>query len=91
VYAFQSTREYINSVYLRGAKMLHALRETFGSDAFFAWMEAYARANAGRIAQPDSLWSLLTPAQLAAADPIRREYMSETYAPPAPTPDSRGN
>ena len=88
---FQSVREYINSVYLRGAEMMHALRDALGSDAFFAWLDAYARANTGRVAQPDSLWSLLTPAQLAAADPIRREYMSETYAPPAPTADTRGN
>ena len=91
VYAFQGVREYINSVYLRGAEMLNALRDALGSDAFFEWLATYARANAGRVATPDSFWSLLTSAQLAAADPVRREYMSETYAPPAATPDSRGN
>ena len=91
VYAFQSVREYINSVYLRGAKMLHGLRGAWGSDAFFAWLEAYVQANAGRVAQPDSPWELLTPAQLAAADPVRREYLSHTYAPLPPTQDARGN
>ena len=85
VYEFQSVREYINSAYLRGAKMLHAIRAEIGSDAFFAWLEAYTHNNAGRIASPADLWSLLTPAQLAAIEPILAEYLS---MPPAAIPDT---
>lgn len=91
VYAFQSVREYINSVYLRGAELLQALREALGNDAFFAWLEAYARANTGRIAQPRSLWSLLTPAQLARTEAIRAEYLDDKLPVADPTPDTRGN
>lgn len=91
VYAFQSVREYINSVYLRGAKLLHGLRETMGSDAFFNWIEAYARANTGRIASPRSLWSLLTLAQLAATESVRAEYLRDALPVPDPTPETRGD
>ncbi|MFN8378730.1 MAG: M1 family metallopeptidase [Anaerolineae bacterium] len=90
VYAFHSVREYINSVYLRGATVLHALREEMGSDAFFSWIEAYARNNAGRIATPQSLWSLLTPAQLAATEAIRAEYLDNKIPVPDPTSETRG-
>ncbi len=90
VYAFRSVREYINSVYLRGADLLQGVREVIGTDAFFAWLRAYADANRGRIARPASLWSLLTPYQLAATAGVRGEYMNDVYALPTPTPDSRG-
>lgn len=90
VYAFRTVREYINSVYLRGAELLHAVRGELGSDAFFEWVRAYADANSGRIAAPADLWALLTPAQAARLEQIRAAYLSTTYAAPPPTPDTRG-
>ena len=89
VYAFQSVREYINSVYLRGAEMMQGLREALGSDAFFDWLESYARNNAGRIATPQSLWTLLTPAQLVATEAVRAEFLEHRLPMPGPTPDTR--
>jgi len=91
VYAFQSVREYINSVYLRGAELMRGLREALGSDVFFDWLEAYARNNTGRIATPQSLWSLLTPAQLAATEAVRAEYLEHAIPVPDPTPETRGD
>lgn len=91
VYAFHSAREYINSVYLRGAELLQGVREVIGTDAFFAWLRAYADANRGRIARPSSLWSLLSPYQLAATAALRSAYLSEVYALPTPTPETRSD
>ncbi|HYO87155.1 MAG TPA: M1 family aminopeptidase [Candidatus Limnocylindrales bacterium] len=90
VYAFRSVREYINSVYLRGAKLLQGVRDVIGTDDFFALLRAYADANRGRIARPQSFWSLLSPYQLAATADVRAEYLGDIYALPTPTPDVRG-
>ncbi|MBL8145154.1 MAG: hypothetical protein JNL34_02105, partial [Anaerolineae bacterium] len=89
VYAFRSVREYINSVYLRGAQLMHGLREALGSDAFFDWLAAYARNNAGRTATPQSLWSLLTPAQLAATEAVRAGYLEHLLPVPNPVSETR--
>ncbi len=41
IYDFYSPRSYIDSVYLRGALMLQALRDSMGDDEFFAWLHRY--------------------------------------------------
>ena len=76
VYQFSSVREYINAVYLLGARMLHDLRADLGTEAFFDLLRRYAEAGRRRIATPDLFWSLLTPAQTAAAEATRRRYFS---------------
>lgn len=75
VYEFASVREYINAVYLRGARMLHDLRRDLGTEAFFEWLHAYADAGDGRIATPDLFWSLLTPEQLERTRATREKYL----------------
>jgi aminopeptidase N len=50
VYDFVTIREYINAVYLRGAKMLHQLRQDIGTQAFFDLLRNYAASETGRIA-----------------------------------------
>lgn len=75
VYAFESGREYINAVYLRGAHLLHDLREAMGTEAFAAWLRRYAEAGADRVVEPGLLWSLLTPDEAAQTEAIRREYL----------------
>lgn len=76
VYAFGTIREYINAVYLRGARMLHELRAALGTEAFFAWLRSYAAAGEGRLVTPDVIWSLLTPDQWAQTGDIRSRYLS---------------
>jgi aminopeptidase N len=78
VYHFESVRAYINAVYLRGARMLQQLRADLGTEAFFAWLAAYAQAGDGQIATPDMLWTLLTPEQRAATEETRAEYLGDT-------------
>jgi len=75
VFAFTSSRAYINAVYLRGARMFSQLRADLGTDAFFDWLRRYADAGAGQIANADTLWSLLTPLQLEATAATRARYL----------------
>lgn len=74
VYRFGTIREYINAVYLRGARMLHALRGELGTDAFFDLLRRYADAGVGRVVDGDLFWSLLTPDQSDLAAPVRDRF-----------------
>jgi hypothetical protein len=75
VFAFSSSRAYINAVYLRGARLFHQLRADLGTDAFFDWLRRYAEAGAGQIADAETLWSLLSPLQLEATAVTRSRYL----------------
>lgn len=77
VYQFSSIREYINVVYLLGARMLNDLRRDLGTEAFFDLLRRYVEAGAGRIVTPELFWSLLTPEQLAATRATRRKYLRQ--------------
>ena len=77
VYQFDNLRAYINAVYLRGARMLHDLRGSLGTDAFFTWLAAYAQAGAGRVATPDDFWTLLSAEQRTQIAAIRARYLSD--------------
>jgi aminopeptidase N len=75
VYEFATVREYINAVYLRGAHMLHDLREDLGTEVFFDWLSRYAEAGENRVVTPDLFWSLLTPEQMDLTRQTRVEYL----------------
>lgn len=75
VYRFTDIRAYINAVYLRGAQMLRDLRDDLGTEAFFDWLAAYARAGRERVVTPDTLWALLTPSQQALTEETRQRYL----------------
>lgn len=77
VYGFASRREYINAVYLQGARLLHELRQDLGDDAFFAWLRQHATTHGGRIAGADDLWRLLDDVQLEATRATRRKYLRD--------------
>lgn len=77
VYQFDNLRAYINAVYLRGARMLHELRNALGTEAFFDWLAAYAQSDAGRVATPDDFWSLLSAEQLTQVAAIRAHYLGD--------------
>jgi hypothetical protein len=44
IYAFDRFRPYVNTVYLRGALMLHDLRQAAGDDLFLAFLQGYTAA-----------------------------------------------
>lgn len=77
VYEFNSRRAYINAVYLRGVRMLQALREDLGTEAFYDWLRRYAEAGAGRIMSPADFWGLLSPEQLDATQATRERYLRQ--------------
>ncbi len=77
IYQFANVREYINAVYLRGARMLDELREDIGTDAFFDWLRRYADAGRGRVVTPDVFWSLLTPEQLEQTAQTRADFLGD--------------
>lgn len=75
IYIFANRRDYINTVYLRGALLLRDLREDLGTEAFFQFLADYAEAGSGRIVTPDFFWSLLTPEQLEQTQATRERYL----------------
>jgi hypothetical protein len=77
VYEFSSIRDYINAVYLRGARMLHEIRDDLGTEAFIELLRAYAEAGEGRIATPDLFWSLMTQEQLQSTQATRQRYLRQ--------------
>lgn len=96
VYDFTQARPYINAVYLRGALMLNEARSTIGDTNFVAWLRAYARTQADKIATPAVLWGLLSPEDYVRTAPVRAKYLRNpdpiltatlTAAPTAFTPD----
>ncbi|MFP4323570.1 MAG: M1 family metallopeptidase, partial [Anaerolineales bacterium] len=87
IYHFDNARGYINMAYLRGALMLHNLREELGDDAFFAWLQSYLRQHENRVATPDDLWGAMPEDALAETDATRRLYLQGAAALPTPIPD----
>ncbi len=77
VYEFPTIRAYINAVYLRGVRMLHALRTDLGTEAFFDWLHRYADAGAGRVVTPELFWSLLTPDQWQLIAETRQTFLRQ--------------
>jgi hypothetical protein len=75
VYQFSSIREYINTVYLLGARMLHDMRADVGTEAFFDLLHRYYEAGAGRIASPDAFWEAMSADDRAATEFTRKRYL----------------
>lgn len=77
VYQFSSIREYINTVYLLGARMLNDVRTDLGTEAFFDLLHRYYEAGAGRIVSSDVFWAALSTDELAATQQTRQRYLRD--------------
>ena len=77
VYQFSSIRDYINAVYLLGARMLHDIRQIIGTEAFFDWLRRYREVGSGRVVSADTIWSLMSADDLAATRAIRLRYFRQ--------------
>ncbi len=77
VYEFESPRDYINAVYLRGVQMLHNLRQDVGEEAFFKLLADYVKRGNGTIATPELFWSLFTPEQIALTQRTREQFLRQ--------------
>ena len=76
VYQFNTSRDYINAIYLNGVRMLHAVRSDLGTDAFYQFLADYAEAGRGQLMSPDRFWSQLSDEQRASTEATRRLYFS---------------
>ena len=81
VYEFNTIRDYINAVYLRGVQMMHNLREDIGDEAFFELLREYGRAGDGRIVEPSLFWAQFTAEQLRLSQQTRDDFMRYPNAP----------
>ncbi len=86
IYQFDNARGYINMAYLRGALMLHTLREELGDAAFFAWLQTYLLTQQYRVATPDDLWAALPDPARERTEATRGLFLQGAGAPPPPTP-----
>ena len=77
VYEFTTFREYINAIYLRGAQMLHNLREDMGDEQFFQLLRSYAETGTGQVADPGLFWGLLPAAQAPLTIETRNEFLRD--------------
>lgn len=75
VHEFNTPREYINAVYLRGAQMLQNLRDDIGDDNFFQLLRSYYAAGDGLIADSALFWRQLAPDQQPLTVATRNEYL----------------
>jgi hypothetical protein len=78
VYDFDLPRDYINGIYLRGAQLLHNIREDIGTEEFFDFLAAYAQAENGKIGTSARFWSLLTEEQLEKTRDTREAFLSHS-------------
>lgn len=56
LYAFTGFRPYVDTVYLRGAQMLHAMRQTVGDERFFEALRRYLDARRYALATAADFW-----------------------------------
>lgn len=77
IYQYEESRPYINAVYLRGAQMLHEMRETLGDPGFFDWLQSYTRRYQYQMVTPAELWGELSAEDYRTVQAIRQQYLSQ--------------
>lgn len=77
VYEFNTFREYINAIYLRGVQMLHNLRQDIGDEQFFQLLRSYAEIGSGQVVDPKSFWALLPAEQAPLTIETRHEFLRD--------------
>ncbi|MCC6189511.1 MAG: hypothetical protein IT318_10770, partial [Anaerolineales bacterium] len=75
IYTHGGYRGYVDSVYLRGAQMLHAMRQAVGDARFSGFLRDYAAAQAGRIVTGQDFWNAFMAAGGDAAA-IQAQYFA---------------
>lgn len=77
VYEFNTFREYINAIYLRGAQMLHNLRQDMGDKQFFQLLRSYAEQGTGIVAAPRLFWAMLPAEHAPSTIATRNEFLRD--------------
>lgn len=81
IYVFRDNREYIDSVYRRGALFMRDLRETMGDPAFFGFLKDYTRLYAYRLAKSRDFFTLVQEFTTADLVPLQEEYFRQRILP----------
>ena len=77
IYVHDEFAPYVHAVYLRGARMIQAIRDAVGDQAFFAFLADYAETGTGRIVSGADFFDLLTEYSDADLQPILDEYFED--------------
>lgn len=77
VYNPEGYRAYRDAVYLNGALFLEDLRSLVGDQAFFAFLQAYVKRYAGKIATSDNFFTMLNEYTQANLQPLLDKYFRE--------------
>jgi hypothetical protein len=72
-------RQYVNAVYLRGARFLEELRVRMGDEAFFAFLQDYLAQMRGQIATSDDFFTILRQHTDADISNLLVEYFQESH------------
>lgn len=83
IYNFSLFRPYRDSIYLHGAEFLSDLRTLIGDEAFFAFLRAYARQYAYKIATASDFFALLDDYTDQDLDELIAKYFQAQLASPA--------
>jgi aminopeptidase N len=81
VYEFRNNRDYLDTVYRRGAQFVRDLREVMGDPAFFAFLQEYQRRHAYRLVKSRDFFDLVREFTTADLVPLQEEYFRQRILP----------
>ncbi len=83
IYDFDQFRPYVNTVYLRGAMLLHEMRRQVGDGLFLALLQAYVQAGlTNEIVTADTFWCAWQEVTQADSRPLRQRYFADAAFDP---------
>jgi hypothetical protein len=77
IYEFDSTRTYINAVYLRGAVFLHELRTLLTDDFFFDRLVRYTKNYTGLISSGEAFKNIFVPDMADSETDLIEEFFDQ--------------
>jgi hypothetical protein len=80
IYAFPDFRTYVNTVYLRGATMLHELRNIMGKAAFLESLRELQTSGYGSILAPADVFRVFQAHSTAGLGSVWKEYVCQPVA-----------
>ena len=81
IYQFRNNRDYMNSIYRRGAEFVQDLRETMGDPAFLAFLKEYVRRYAYQLAKSRDFFTVVQEFTTADLMPLQETYFRQRTLP----------
>jgi len=76
-----TNRDYMNSIYRRGAEFVQDLRETMGDPAFLAFLKEYVRRYAYQLAKSRDFFTVVQEFTTADLMPLQETYFRQRTLP----------